>query len=205
MSQIHPAWIERQRKRFARPDSKLWVRLDAARYRAPAHYTTAKSTGTFSESHNAERQATHLQLDLDNATDLHRLHLDLLSLRGEFLALKFQRLLRKALHPGGGLDVSAGLQHYLTQPRVPPGNPDGGQWIGEGSVRVAGPSLWRSGRPRGHHYMPRELFDNKENPFRPETRKFFEQTTTGPLLDSRSNRGYDREHRIYNQAVRISK
>jgi hypothetical protein len=54
---------------------------------------------------------------------------------------------------------------------------------------------------QGHHYIPRELFDNKDDPFRAETRKVFEKTTTGPLLDSRSNRGYDREHRIYNQAV----
>jgi hypothetical protein len=49
--------------------------------------------------------------------------------------------------------------------------------------------------------VPRELFDNKDDPFRSETRKIFESTTTGPLLDSRSNKGYDREHRIYNQAV----
>ena len=139
MSQIHPAWIEHQRKRFARPDAKLWVRPDATGYCRPAHYATAKSAGTFSESPGSGKQATHLQFDADNAAELRRLHFDLLSLRGELYALKFQRLLRKALHPGGGPDASAGLLHYLTQPRVPPGNPDGGQWTDDPAfdIRVA--------------------------------------------------------------------
>ena len=35
MSYIHPAWIEYQRRRFARPDAKRWVRPDAARFQKP--------------------------------------------------------------------------------------------------------------------------------------------------------------------------
>jgi hypothetical protein len=81
--------------------------------------------------------------------------------------------------------------HWETEPRVPAGNPDGGQW-----TRVAG--LGGPGRPRGHHYVPRSMYRNES--LQPETRKVFENATTGQLLDERNNL-YDKEHRQYNDAV----
>jgi len=75
--------------------------------------------------------------------------------------------------------------HWETEPRVPAGNPNGGQW-----TRLAG---------GGHHYIPRSLFDNEL--LSPETRKVFKNSTTGPLRDPRNNL-YDKDHRLYNDAVK---
>jgi hypothetical protein len=126
------------------------------------------------------------------------------------------------LRPDAARWMPASLHHYLQappyarkyrpdQPRVPAGNPDGGQWTEE----VASPegeseeSTWSEDgsvelsaaarRGGGHHYFTRELFDSE--PIPKETRKIFDDATTGPLLDRRSNK-YDGEHRTYNKAVR---
>jgi hypothetical protein len=83
------------------------------------------------------------------------------------------------------------------QPRVPAGNPDGGQWtIWSHAASV---ELSAARRGQGHHYVVRELFENLSLP--QETEKVFEDATTGPLYDDRTNRN-NREHRIYNQTVK---
>ena len=95
------------------------------------------------------------------------------------------------------------------QPRVPAGNPDGGQWT-DGNVgndispdAPADTDEFESAqkpRGRGHHWVAREIFENEKYNFRPETLQVFEDETTGPLNDPKSNR-YDRLHRQYNKAV----
>jgi hypothetical protein len=121
------------------------------------------------------------------------------------------------------LDALHGKANFNpTQPRVPRGNPDGGQWTddpahggswsaGNGDEReesesAGGSQLEREGSKidpeyllllaGGHHYMPVSLF--KKLPFRPETRKVFDKATTGPLIEPHR---YSREHAIYNELM----
>ena len=110
------------------------------------------------------------------------------------------------------------------QPRVPKGDPDGGQWTNGGGGR--GASLGSSAshpetkvptdissqsRARGHHNEPYAVFNKWNLP--PETRKVFMDATTGKLanawvrsgLDAPAYRhfwnGEDGPHGQYNKAV----
>lgn len=114
------------------------------------------------------------------------------------------------LRPDAARWIPASLHHYLQpppyerkyrpdQPRVPAGNPDGGQWTAEQGPPENQLVEVSAARRRGHHYFPRELFDGE--PLRKETRKVFDNATTGLLLDRRSNK-FDRDHRLYNEAVK---
>jgi len=78
------------------------------------------------------------------------------------------------------------------QPRVPAGSPDGGQWTSEGGAV----SVSAARKNQGHHYVPREVFAKR--PLPAETRKVFEESTTGRLHDLNNNR-YDGDHRRYNK------
>jgi hypothetical protein len=51
--------------------------------------------------------------------------------------------------------------------------------------------------PRGHHYVPGQLYRNE--PLKPETRKVFEEGTTGPLY-GKAHR-FDKAHQEYNEGV----
>ncbi|MEA2954014.1 MAG: hypothetical protein QOJ96_3534 [Alphaproteobacteria bacterium] len=133
MTQFRPAWLEHQRRRWMRTDAHLWRHPNASRWRVPNRklydgpqpHGHKESPGSYAEGVDlaAEREA-------------------LLRWKSEFAAvkaeIKFQRLLRtsKAFNPN--------------QPRVPAGNPDGGEWTGGGGttrVRLAAadkPGLGRS-------------------------------------------------------------
>lgn len=71
------------------------------------------------------------------------------------------------------------------QPRVPKGNPEGGQWAVSGAAGQTDrrpkspPTDISASRRRGHHFNPYAVF-GKWN-LRPETRKVFEDATTGTL------------------------
>ncbi|MGB9368436.1 MAG: hypothetical protein WCE79_20730 [Xanthobacteraceae bacterium] len=60
---------------------------------------------------------------------------------------------------------------------------------------VSQPAAMR--RP-GHHYVPRQVY--KDRRLSDDTRKVFEETTTGKLEDTRTN-VFDSSHRAYNKAV----
>jgi len=94
-----------------------------------------------------------------------------------------------------------------SQPRVPAGHPDGGQWTDDEDeldefdwVDVAGV---------GHHWYARRFY--RRYPFSEETRRVFRAGTSGPLTSHlwsrrrnewiRHGRGYDRAHREYDRAV----
>ena len=77
------------------------------------------------------------------------------------------------------------------QPRVPAGSREGGQWTSDGN----GPSVILVA---GHHFVPKGIYETL--PLQPETKKVFENRTTGPLQDRTSNY-FDKEHRLYNDAV----
>jgi hypothetical protein len=91
------------------------------------------------------------------------------------------------------------------QPRVPAGNPDGGQWTSDGTSSTRGPPASRggsdqrvpSGRPSQHHYVPQSVYGQK--PLRPETRKVFDEAKTSRLHGGAH--GWDKGHRAYNRAV----
>jgi hypothetical protein len=103
-------------------------------------------------------------------------------------------------HASGGYDPN--------QPRVPAGQPDGGQWTDDEDdlddydwvVDFAGP---------GHHWYARQFY--RRYPFSQETRRVFRAGTSGPLTSHlwsrrrnewiRHGRGYDRPHREYDRAV----
>jgi hypothetical protein len=140
---------------------------------------------------------------------------ELAELRAELDAIKADLLRRKAYNPN--------------QPRVPAGSPDGGQWTTEGEpgtganqpsdrIRVAqfgGTVTDADGspyyQPGGHHEMPQGIY--KKWNLRPETRKVFEQATTGgvPQMLLRTTpdgvpqghlwNGPGGAHAIYNEAV----
>jgi hypothetical protein len=98
------------------------------------------------------------------------------------------------------------------QPRVPAGNPDGGQWTSGGGndPRVLSDATpdneWSPGaqyaasksRASGHHFMPQSLY--RKLPLPDDTRKVFENATTGPLYYE-GNNAWDEAHRTYRQGV----
>jgi hypothetical protein len=224
MHQDKPEWIAHQRRRFTRPDGERYIRHDAYRVMPPgAPRHVGKDVVRYCEPGQADRKNDRLAR-VDDDTDLRDLSAErgaLLRLRSELAAikaaLKFRRLLR-----------TSKANFNPNQPRVPAGNPDGGQWITDGPgptqepesdpIRVAqiensvtdadGTPYYK---PGGHHEMPKGVY-NKWN-LRPETRRVFEQATTGkvPSMFLRTTpdgvpvgnfwNGPNGAHGIYNEAV----
>lgn len=131
---------EHQRRRWMRENAHLYVRHDAHRYMAPGSpiYVGKDVVKYCWPEPDADRQAQEDErkyaVELEAArADLLRLKADLVTLRAE---IKFQRRLRddKAYNPN--------------QPRVPAGNPDGGQWTSEGGSGSNGVRLAASDKPR---------------------------------------------------------
>lgn len=96
-----------------------------------------------------------------------------------------------------------------TEPRVPAGHPDGGQWTGDSGAAASGTevvsdapdSSWIPGAQYaadGHHWVPRAVYGKYL--LQPETKKVFEKATSGPLADDSVNR-WTVERRNYNEAV----
>jgi len=87
------------------------------------------------------------------------------------------------------------------QPRSPKGNPDGGRWIRDAGKEGADESLRSEDaalRRGGHHYVARQVYKNRN--LSNETRKVFEDATTGTLADKTTN-VFSKPHRNYNKAV----
>lgn len=132
-----------------------------------------------------------------------------------FAALRFEAALRNHLRALKAYDPN--------QPRVPAGNPEGGQWTaGEqgqhAPVRLAQLTGTLSDidgtpyyKPGGHHEMSKAIYGKWD--LRPETRRVFEQATTGKLPSAflRTTpdgvpignfwNGPNGAHHSYNQAV----
>lgn len=121
MAYVHPAWIEHQRRRFMRPDAQRYWRPDADRL-APKE--TLKALGwqdpneTKAVSFSGSQPSSEHE---DEAAETQRLQTlrEIASLRVELAMLR----------------LAAGKANFNpNQPRVPAGNPDGGQWTTEGSA-----------------------------------------------------------------------
>lgn len=92
---------------------------------------------------------------------------------------------------------------------MPAGNPDSGQWTNDGG-RSTGDSQILSDAPDsgwipgaqyaadGHHWVPKAVYGKYS--LRPETKRVFDNSTSGPLADDSVNR-WTVEHRNYNAAV----
>lgn len=114
-------------------------------------------------------------------------------LKYELAALRFKTALIKHAH----VSQKAGFRR--DQPRWPKGTPgQGGQWSGGAGTEP--PSTEPSANPKsgGHHLVPGKLYRNE--PLQPETRRVFEQATTGPLGGPEPHR-FSGEHAEYNDAV----
>jgi hypothetical protein len=129
MTDIHETWLARQRARWVRPDAERYVRPDAERYMRPDAARFLRPDRDrflrpeFQERKDApgsrhERQSADHFEQLDEATRT-QVRLELASLRLELALLRLGERWRKA-------------NFNPNQPRVPAGNPDGGQWTSEG-------------------------------------------------------------------------
>jgi hypothetical protein len=142
MSQLHEAWLEKQRlrwmqcnpERFLRPDAHRFIRPDAYRYFKPG---AAVDLGQ--QPHDRKDSAALARESADAAAcdrqaefDASGVRWHLAALRVELALIRFEQWRRKA-----GFNPD--------QPRVPAGNPGGGQWTSEGwaanqtVLQLAGP------------------------------------------------------------------
>jgi len=97
-----------------------------------------------------------------------------------------------------------------SQPRVPAGSPDGGKWADGGGggrcfrwqTRLSRPqtqiSEFSAARVRGHHFVPRSLFQRFG--LSAEARKVLDRGVTGRLRAEKH--GWSVEHHEYNKAIR---
>lgn len=89
------------------------------------------------------------------------------------------------------------------EPRVPKHQAGGGEWTSDSSqlAQANGGALFGLPRRRGHHWVPKALYEDKLLNLRDETKKIFADATSGPLFDGRANQ-WSAEHAAYNDAVR---
>jgi len=114
MSRNDPAWAEHQR-RWLRPDWQRWMRHDAHLFappgaNAPKTYASRLMERLKAEEEDAAREIEHKAFQAE-----------LLELRRQLVDLKFELAWRRISH-----------KYDPNQPRVPKGDPKGGQWAKEG-------------------------------------------------------------------------
>lgn len=117
MYQDKPEWIAHQRKRWMRPDAARWWRPDAHRWMTPE-----AQRALLPDSMQIKAQPQPEPVDL---AALEAARQQLLRLRSELLALRAELKFRQFFRSLKGYNPN--------QPRVPAGNPDGGQWTSGGS------------------------------------------------------------------------
>jgi hypothetical protein len=195
----HDAFTTAQVRRWLRPDAHLFVRPDAWRFMpagAPKYFgkDTVRYFWPTREPTRRNDRAPDVQ-----AEELPAERDELLRLRGELLAVKADIKWRRLCH-------TLKYNFNPAQPRVPTGNLGAGEWtaadgafpafaeaenaseqeLGNGLVQLAqwsGTVTDGDGSPYyspgGHHEMPRGIFSKWD--LAPETRKIFEQSTTGKI------------------------
>ena len=98
------------------------------------------------------------------------------------------------------------LKYRPDQPRVPAGNPDGGQWTPGGDAAETGADVVATGstsRPSGsfhpgrHHCVPQSIYNRLA--LSPETRRVFDEAVTGRL--QAGTHQWSQAHRAYNLSV----
>ncbi len=111
MYQEKPEWIAEQERRWLRPDGDRYLRHDAERYMKPAPFNHEAFIEEYRAKKAAEAAASRAVTDTLDDPGVRRL---LAELKLELLLWQLRR------------------KYSPSQPRVPAGNPDGGQWTKEG-------------------------------------------------------------------------
>jgi hypothetical protein len=148
MARSHVAWLEHQLKRWMRPDAHRYVRPDFERFLKPGpEGDLLRRLYRRADTPNARQSSSESRVEIvkaDPAAEAALAHRrwQIAALRLDWELLKFSLGGRKALHPSHN------------QPRVPAGNPDGGQWTSEGAqgtpTQIAGklPGIGHNRGPR---------------------------------------------------------
>ncbi|MGB9364688.1 MAG: hypothetical protein WCE79_01610 [Xanthobacteraceae bacterium] len=141
MTYFHPAWLEHQRKRY--------TRADAYRFAAPGT-PEAKMPGWLDPSATRVRlkEAQEEEARAQEAAAQEEFEREVLALRHDFAKLKLEYELRRFQQ-----------KYSPNQPRVPAGNPDGGQWTsGDGGTESDGSDTASDGeslaQERGSLFAP---------------------------------------------------
>jgi hypothetical protein len=129
MSYINPIFAEEQRRRWLRPDWQRWMREDAHWF-APLSVPETKSQ----------------HADADFAQELDAIRADHARVRQMLADVKSELAWRRFVR-----------KYRDDQPRVPAGNPDGGQWTDGGGTGAAR-------QPTGMTIEPARLRTNPRNP-----------------------------------------
>ncbi len=106
-----PEWIAEQERRWLRPDGDRYLRHDAERYMKPAPFDHEAFIAEWRAKKSAEVISAHEAINPLSDPGVRRL---LAELKFELLLWQLRRKYRP------------------DQPRVPAGNPDGGQWTSSG-------------------------------------------------------------------------
>jgi hypothetical protein len=117
MDRYKEAWHEHQRRRFLRPDGYRWWRPDADRYLGAdlERHMHPDVYARWLHDNGKEPPEQKCAIDPAIAREAEAIRACLDVLRAELAAIRRDRLKRKS-------------HHWLTEPRVPAGNADGGQW-----------------------------------------------------------------------------
>ena len=128
MSHDNDTRAEAQRRRWMQPNAHLWVRPDAYRFMAPgAPRLLGKSAvGYFAPERCDSFGAAQRRLDSGAARVEYS---QLLELKGQLAEIKADLRWRRAVQ-------SFTAKFDPSQPRVPAGSPDGGQWANSSSSTV---------------------------------------------------------------------
>ena len=122
MSYVNPSWLEGHRKRWQRHDWQRWIRHDARRFVTPAGIAEEKRAAEAEKATRRKAEAADAAEHEAGATfmaELEALRADHERVSIELTDVKFALALRRIFH-----------KYSPDQPRVPAGNPDGGQWTG---------------------------------------------------------------------------
>jgi hypothetical protein len=177
MAWIDPRAEEYLRRRFTRadayrlappgsPEAKMpgWIDPSATRVRLKEAQEEEARARAAAEQEAFEREVQALRVDHERVREA------LAEVKYELAWRRFQQ------------------KYSPDQPRSPKGNPDGGRWIRDAGKEGANESLRSEDaalRRGGHHYVARQVYKNRN--LSNETRKVFEDATTGTLADKTTN------------------
>lgn len=197
-------WMRGDADRFMRPDAARFMRPDWERFVRPdwERFVRPEFLEHMRVEARARANAHDAQQEMSEAEwlDFQR---EIASLRADLAMLRQAVRAQKALH------------HSNFQPRVPAGNPDGGEWTREGGQRVQVAQRGNKlpgisapgGAAGGHHYVPQGVYT--KYPLSDEALRVFRTTTSGRLETQAigSLRGHfwdgpNGAHKAYNDAVK---
>src|SRR5436189_4890829 len=112
MAYTNPIWLEGRRKYWTRPDAYRFAPRGSPEAKMPGYLHPWGAVARAEEAAEDEARARA-------AAEQDALEREVLALRHDFAKLKLEYELRRFQR-----------KYSSNQPRVPEGNPDGGQWVG---------------------------------------------------------------------------